>query len=97
MDLARNDFDRKVLRFLSAETAMARPIATTPNIPVERVAALRNAFDLAVADPQFLAEAEKSKIEISVSSGEQVQQLVNSIVKSDPAVAAHAKELMTQH
>ena len=45
MDLGTNDEDRELLRLLSASTAIGRPLFTTPDVPAERVAALRKAFD----------------------------------------------------
>ena len=52
---------------------------------------MRKASDLAVADPELLAEAEKSKMDISAANGEQVQAIVSSIVHADPAIIARAK------
>ena len=43
-----------------------------PGVPAERVAAMRRAFDATMKDPEFLAEADKLKIEIDPMTGEQV-------------------------
>src|SRR5205807_8762137 len=56
-DLARNDADRQVLTFISADTAISRPLVTSAGVPRERVEALRRAFDAALMDTVFLAEA----------------------------------------
>ena len=42
-ELAGNDRDRKLLTFVSAETAISRALVTTPGVPAERVEALRRA------------------------------------------------------
>ena len=70
-ELAGNDQDREVLRFISADTAISRAAVTTPETPPERVAALRKAFMDTMRDPQFLAEAEKMQVDISPLSGEE--------------------------
>ena len=64
-ELARNEDDRKVLAFLSADTGITRAFVTTPDTPRERVDALRRAFDATMKDPLFLAEAEKAGMDIS--------------------------------
>ncbi len=47
-----------------------------PNVPADRVSAMRRAFDATMKDPGFLAEAEKLKIEVDPLSGEEVAKLV---------------------
>ena len=51
LELVNNDLDRKVMTFLSAETAISRALVTTPDVPAERVEALRRAFDATMKDP----------------------------------------------
>jgi tripartite-type tricarboxylate transporter receptor subunit TctC len=93
-ELAKNDMDRQVLTFLSADTAIARALVTTPDTPPERVAALRRAFDEAVRDPEFLAEADKALLDIVPMSGADAQQIADSIVNTPPEVVARAKLLL---
>jgi hypothetical protein len=50
-ELATNEQDRAVLRFMSADTAFSRALATTPDVPADRLKALRRAFDAAMKDP----------------------------------------------
>ncbi len=85
MDLGTNDEDRALLRLLSASTNVGRPIFTAPDVPPERVAALRKAFDAMVSDPAFLAQARKEKFDIDPLSGEGVQKVVNEIIATPKA------------
>ena len=94
LELAKNDFDRKVLTFLSADTAISRAVVTTPNVPHERVEALRRAFDATMKDKAFLAEAAEARMDIVPSTGEAAQQVAQSIVDADPAVVARARDLV---
>ena len=94
VELARNEFDRKVLEFISADTANSRPIATTAGVPADRVEALRRAFDATMKDPQFLAEAARENMDVSPSSGEEAQKVVEGILDAPPAVVARAKEII---
>jgi tripartite-type tricarboxylate transporter receptor subunit TctC len=94
LELVDNDADRKVMTFLSAETAIARALVTSPDVPPERVQALRRAFDATMKDPQFLAEAEKAKMDISPLTGEESQVIADSIVNTPPEIIARAKVVL---
>jgi hypothetical protein len=94
IELVSNDRDRKLMTFVSAETAISRALVTTPGVPAERVTALRRAFDAMVKDPQFLAEAQTSKMEIEPMTGEDSQVIADSIVNTPPDVLAYAKEVL---
>ncbi|MCC6890772.1 MAG: hypothetical protein IT536_19780 [Hyphomicrobiales bacterium] len=93
-ELVKTDLHRQVMIFISADTAIARPIVTTPDIPADRLAALRRAFDLAIKDPELLKEAEQAKQDISPTSGAEAQQIANGIVDSRPEVVAAAKPII---
>jgi tripartite-type tricarboxylate transporter receptor subunit TctC len=93
-ELAGNDMDRQVLTFLSADTAIARAVVAAPDTPPERVQALRRAFDATMKDPEFLADAEKTQMDIVPMSGEEAQKIADSIVNTPPEVLARAKALL---
>ena len=94
MDLAKNDEDRAVLRLLSAPTAVGRPLFSTPNVPMERVTALRRAFDATMQDKAFLAEAEKAQLDLNPVAGEKLQEIVNEIVAAPKPVARRLAEAL---
>src|SRR5579883_274901 len=93
-ELARNDMDRQVLTFLSADTAIARALVKTPDTPADRVEALRRAFDATMKDPDFLADAEKTNMDIDPMSGAESQKIADSIVNTSPQVLARAKAVL---
>lgn len=93
-ELATNDQDRRTLEFFSASVAIARAVVTTPGVPPERVAALRRAFDATIRDPEFLAEAAKSNLDISPMPGEDAQKFSDSIINAPADVIARAKKFM---
>jgi tripartite-type tricarboxylate transporter receptor subunit TctC len=95
MDLAKNAADRAVLRLMSSDVAFARPFATTPGVPAERVAALRRAFDATMKDPDVIAECEKANRDLSPSTGEQVQAVVKEVLGASPAVLARVNAIIT--
>ena len=65
-----------------------------PNVPAERVNAIRRAFDAAMKDPELLAEAEKLKIEIDPLTGEQVAGLITEIYKTPAETVERVREAM---
>jgi tripartite-type tricarboxylate transporter receptor subunit TctC len=89
-DLANNDAQRQMLRMIFARQVMGRPFLAPPGVPAERVAALRKAFMDTMADKDFLADAEKAKLEINPVDGEKVQALVKEIYATPPEVAKQA-------
>jgi tripartite-type tricarboxylate transporter receptor subunit TctC len=90
-DLARNPEEKQILDFISRSVSIGRPIATTPGVPADRVAALRKAFDATLADPAFLADTEKQRMEIRAMSGEQLATLVKDIIETPPAIREKVK------
>jgi tripartite-type tricarboxylate transporter receptor subunit TctC len=93
-DLAKNDMDRQVLTFISVDSAISRPLVTNAGVPRERVEALRRAFDATMKDPEFLAEADKSKTDISPMTGEEAQKIAESTIATSPDVLARANALI---
>jgi tripartite-type tricarboxylate transporter receptor subunit TctC len=94
LDLAKTEEQKQALNLALARLEFGRPFFMPPNVPVERVTAIRRAFDMAMKDPELLAEAEKLKIEIDPLTGEQVAALITEIYKTPPETVAHVREAM---
>ena len=94
MELAKNDEDRQVLAFISADTAISRPLTTNAGVPADRVEALRRAFDATMKDPAFLAEAAKTETDISPMTGEEVQKIAVATINTPPHVLKRAHALI---
>jgi tripartite-type tricarboxylate transporter receptor subunit TctC len=86
VDLARNDEERAILRAIMNATEVGTAFFTTPGVPADRLAALRRAFDAAMADPELLAEAQKINVAVSPLAGEELQTLVAEVSKLPPAL-----------
>ena len=79
-ELAKDAESQAILDYVSKATAVGRPVGTTPDTPKDRVAALRKAFDDTLNDPEFKAESDKQKMEISPMSGAELQQLITDLI-----------------
>ena len=73
---------------------IGRPFVTSPGVPADRVAMLRQAFAGMLKDPAFLADAKKAGIDISPVAGEKVQKIVVDFINTPAAVIAKAKAAM---
>ena len=94
--VAKSDEARQLLRALHAPSQITNPYAVHPEVPRDRVEALRRAFAATFADQEFLADAMKSKIEFTPSSGARVTQVVQLIMNTPPAVLERMKKILVQ-
>ena len=93
MDLAKTDEQRTILKLIFGRQVIGRPFAAPPE--VRKDLALRNAFMETRADKEFLAEAEKAKLEITPVSGEKIESLVLEVYRNTTAeVAAKVGDAM---
>ncbi|HXF53881.1 MAG TPA: hypothetical protein VNK52_07135 [Hyphomicrobiaceae bacterium] len=97
LDQAKSPAERQALELSLARLEYGRPFFLPPNVPQERVAALRRAFDATMKDPAYLDEAAKAKIEVDPLTGEQVAVLVERVSRTpDETVTLVRKALATK-
>ncbi len=92
IDFAKTDEQRTILKMIFARQVMGRPYVSPPNLPADRVAVLRQAFMDTMKDKDFLAEADKTQLEVNPVSGQDVEKLVKDIYATPPDIVAKAKE-----
>jgi tripartite-type tricarboxylate transporter receptor subunit TctC len=96
LDLAKSDADREALLLLFGRTEYGRPYFLPPDVPAERVEALRRAFDATMKDDGFMADAGKIGFEVDPLTGEQVQAAVAALAKTPPEVVARVRAALNQ-
>lgn len=96
MDLARNERERRMLRLMFSRQQMAWPFAAPPNLPPERTAVLRAAFDATMKDPDYLAEARQRGLEVNPMSGASMQALVQDLYDTPADVVAATKAAIAE-
>jgi len=96
MSLATTEAQRQALTLVFARQEYGRPFFAPPGVPAARVAALRRAFDAAMKDPDFLAEADKLKLEIEPMTGEVLQDMVAKIAATSPEVAQQVRDALAR-
>lgn len=96
-DLVKNEDDKLLWKAAVGPIATGRPYLLPPNVPPERVEALRKAFWASINDPEFLAEQAKANLGADTPrSGDQIQDIIVTSYKSPPAVIERLKKLLTQ-
>jgi tripartite-type tricarboxylate transporter receptor subunit TctC len=93
-DVAKTESDRLAMALMVGRLEYGRPFFLPPGVPDVRVAVLRKSFDAAVRDPKFLAEAEKSKIDVDPISGQRVAELVEKAMETPKDVIARVREAL---
>jgi tripartite-type tricarboxylate transporter receptor subunit TctC len=94
MDLAANAEDRAILKLLSASAAIGRPIFAPPEVPAERVKALRDAFDAMLKDPAFLDDARREHFDIEPVGGVELQRIVTEMVATPAPLAERLAKII---
>ena len=88
MEFAKNEIDRQVLELYFTQKTMARPVVAPPGVPPERMAILRKAFDALATDQAFLADAERTKQDIEIVPGAELDKIVANVAQTTAEVAA---------
>ena len=81
-DFAPGPDQKKVLEIVYAQEIFGRPYFVSSEVPKERIEALRKAFMDTMKDGEFLAEAERAKLDIASIEGEAVQSMLAEIYAS---------------
>jgi tripartite-type tricarboxylate transporter receptor subunit TctC len=94
LDQAKTEEQKQALQLALARLEFGRPFFMPPNVPADRVAAIRRAFDATMKDKDFLAEADKLKIEIDPLSGGEVAAQIVKIYQTPADTVARVRDAM---
>jgi tripartite-type tricarboxylate transporter receptor subunit TctC len=93
-EYAQTELDNRMLVLFNSSMSLGRPILAPPNVPMERVEALRRAFAATVQDPEFLERARKMNMDIKPMMGDELQELAASVANAPADVTARMIELI---
>jgi tripartite-type tricarboxylate transporter receptor subunit TctC len=85
-ELTRDKDALDIIAFTEAPLHMALPFLAPAGIPADRAAALKSAFMAMVKDREFLADAERSKLDITPIDGDAVRTLIAKMAATPRAV-----------
>ena len=83
---------RPIAEMIVTQQVFGRPFLAPPGTPADRVAVLRAAFMATMRDEEFLADAEKIRIQVTPLSGEAVQAHVLQLYATPKEVVAQARQ-----
>jgi hypothetical protein len=92
-ELARGPDELALLELAELSNTLARPFAAPPDVPKPQADALRRAFADMVKDPDYLAEADKLRIDIAPLSGEAVMQVISKLASAPPHVLEQMRRI----
>jgi tripartite-type tricarboxylate transporter receptor subunit TctC len=95
-DYVSSDDDKKVLDVIFVSTILARPYIAPPNIPADRVKALRDAFMATMKDPEFLADTQKLQLTIDPTPGEEMERIVREAYALPEGIVAKVRRALTE-
>jgi tripartite-type tricarboxylate transporter receptor subunit TctC len=95
-DLATQPKQRQIASVLLSSLAMARPFAAPPDIPADRKAALIDAFDATMTDPEFLADAAKQSFDVRPVKSSAIDALLSQVYAIPKDVLAEASAAISK-
>ncbi len=85
---------RRVAQVMVAAGEFGRPMLAAPGTPPERVKILREAYLKVLKDAEVLAEAKKGRMDVEVTSGDELQALAKEVIEQPPEVIERVKKLL---
>lgn len=93
-DLAKNDEDRAVMKFVFGLAEITRPFAAPPGVPADRLAALRKAFWDAATSDGLKADAAKMKLIVDPQNAKDTEEAFRTIMSVPKEVIEKAKTVI---
>jgi tripartite-type tricarboxylate transporter receptor subunit TctC len=93
-DLARNEEQRQLMRFVFSSVEFGRPYVLPPDSPPQLVALMRKAFADAVNDPDLVAEAERLKLDMTYRPPDDLMKLVANLYATPQPIIDTVKKLV---
>jgi tripartite-type tricarboxylate transporter receptor subunit TctC len=94
INLVSDKLDREALELLVTPQEAGRPHVAPPGLPADRLGTLRAAFDATMADPDFLAEAKKTRMVVEPMTGEEMLVLLTKAHATPKPVVTRTVEMI---
>jgi tripartite-type tricarboxylate transporter receptor subunit TctC len=94
IDFARTPEDRKILEIIYSQLVFTRPFMMAPDVPPERVEAIRRAFLQALADPDLIAEGAKLNLVIDAMPGKDLEAMIRGLYAQPPELVQKVRKAL---
>ena len=96
VELAPDEPSRAALTYFAQKFKAARPLMLPPDVPADRAAALRAAFDATMRDPAYIAEARRIGLDVNPLSGAEIERVLAGIFATPEPVVTRLRELIAR-
>jgi tripartite-type tricarboxylate transporter receptor subunit TctC len=94
LDLAQKEEDKLLLRALATQDAYFPPYAMAPEVPQDRVLALRRALAETLVDPATKADADKANLLLDPRGPDEMADAVKQMLSLPPAILDRLRPLV---
>jgi tripartite-type tricarboxylate transporter receptor subunit TctC len=94
LEFVRAPEQRQALQLFFARASVGRPFVAPPGVPAERIAALRQAFDQVLRDPDFLDDAKRQSLNVVPLTGAQLAEIITNAYRTPPAIVKRTMQAM---
>ena len=93
-DFAKTEEQKQFMRFVFSSTEFGRPYILPPGVAPTRVATMRKAVADAVHDPELIAEAQKTQVDMAWRSPEDLERITAQLYATPPELIEAVKKLV---
>jgi tripartite-type tricarboxylate transporter receptor subunit TctC len=90
---AKTKEQKQLLAVLDAADEVGRPFIMSRQVPTDRVAEIRTAFDETMKDEAFLAEMQKQQLPVNSVTGDEAQAIVSKLENVPTKIADVARKI----
>jgi tripartite-type tricarboxylate transporter receptor subunit TctC len=90
-EYARTDEARRIFELFEVDLTIGRPFLAPPDVPTDRVEALRRAFGQTMQDPAFLADAQRQVLDIHPRNAATVTEIIRKAAATPRDLLAAAR------
>jgi tripartite-type tricarboxylate transporter receptor subunit TctC len=94
LDLVSAPEDRAIVELVLDRVAVGRPVIGPPEVPADRIAMLRVAFNMAVADPDFRKEAMLQRLAIDPMNGDDAEGTINRLYRTPAGILDRVRKIV---
>jgi len=94
MEFIKDPTDRDAAELILMRLSGGRPFIAPPGVPAPAVQQLREAFAKMVTDPDFLADAQKIRAEIAITTGDEMAAILERAYKTPKPIVQRAAETL---
>ena len=90
---ATTDEQKQLLNLLNSGDGVGRPFIMSKEVPADRLAIIRKAFDDTMKDSAFLADMAKQDLPVHPITGQQAEKIVSDLMNVPAPIVAQAKSI----